>query len=844
MTGISCVDDDTSANVGHPFDLEHGQSVTCTITNNDDPGSLTLLKAVDSQNGGQANDTDWTLAADGAVSISGAEGNACRSYIGCGSRRRLRPLREWWSRAGWIQSGDWNCFGQTMVDGDTVTVGLGEDVTCEVTNTDIAPQLTLIKDVQNNNGGNADTNDFTLTAAGPTTISGVTGHSDVTDAEVPSGQYDLSEEGPLGYVQVGQWVCVGGNQVDGDTIDLGPGDIATCTVTNQDVAPELTVVKEVINDFGGTATPADFQLRVNGSAVDQNTSVPGIVANTEYTVSEDQIEGYEMTGIACVDDDTAEAVAHPVTLGEGQAVTCTVTNQDLQPELIVVKEAINDDGGSAEVSDFALYVNGEAATSGASHPGIDSNTEYTVTEDQLPGYFQVGDVACVDNDTQEAVAHPVTLVGGQSVTCTITNNDQPPGLIVIKEVINQFGGDAIAGDFQLYVNGEAANQGEPLDVESNTEYTITEDQLDGYELIGIACEDIDGAVAHPVTLAEGQSVTCTVTNTDIAPELIVVKEVINDDGGDASPDDFELFVNGEAATSGASHPGIESNTEYTVTENQLEGYFQVGDVVCVDNDTQESVAHPVTLDEGQSVTCTITNDDAAPGLIVIKEVINDDGGDAVPSDFQLRVNGEAVNQGEALDVDSNTEYTVSEDTLDGYTQVGLECVFTGTTDVVAHPVTLAEGESVTCTITNDDDPADLTLVKEVINDDNGVAVPSDFQLTLNGLAAPQDVQIEVDSNTVYTVGEQALQGYIQEGVTECVDNDTGEALAHPITLNPGQSATCVVTNNDIPDEVLPIEILPFTGAFSRELGLFAIAVMLLGILLVATSREEEEGLGG
>ena len=657
--------------------------------------------------------------------------------------------------------------------------------------------------------------------------------------ELNEGSYDLAETVVPAPYSFDRIECSG--DMDPSDIQIDTSTSVTCTIYNE--APSLIVTKVVDNDFGGQAVASDFQLYVNGSPVDQDTPVPGIVANTEYTVTEDQLDGYELVGIACVDDDTAEAVAHPVTLDEGQAVTCTVTNQDLQPELIVVKEVINDDGGSAEVADFALYVNGEAATSGASHPGIDSNTEYTVTEDQLPGYFQVGDVACVDNDTQEAVTHPVTLLGGQSVTCTITNNDQPPGLIVIKEVINQFGGDAIASDFQLYVNGEAANQGEPLNVESNTEYTITEDQLDGYALVGIACEDIDGAVAHPVTLAEGQSVTCTVTNTDLAPELILIKNVINDDGGQAEAADFQLYLNGEVANQGESLE-VDSNTEYTITEDQLEGYFQVDDVVCVDNDTQESVAHPVTLAEGQSVTCTITNDDAAPGLIVIKEVVNDDGGTAVASDFQLRVNGDAVDQGVALDVDANTEYTVSEDQLQGYTQVSLECVTTGTTDVVAHPVTLAEGESVTCTITNDDDPADLTLVKEVINDDNGVAVPSDFQLTLNGLAAPQDVAMEVDSNTEYTVGEQALQGYVQEGVTECVDNDTSEALAHPITLSPGQSATCVVTNNDIPDEVLPIEILPFTGAFSLEMGLFAIAVMLLGILLVATSREEEEGLGG
>ena len=34
---------------------------------------------------------------------------------------------------------------------------------------------------------------------------------------------------------------------------LPPGGEATCTVTNNDIAPKLIVIKHVINDNGGTA---------------------------------------------------------------------------------------------------------------------------------------------------------------------------------------------------------------------------------------------------------------------------------------------------------------------------------------------------------------------------------------------------------------------------------------------------------------------------------------------------------------------------------------------------------------------------------------------------------------
>lgn len=849
-TGPVCEDDGDGSSVAHPVDLAPGQAVTCTITNNDNPGTLTLLKDVVPQHGGSAADTAWTLAANGPTPISGSEGDSevTNAEVDAGKY----DLSETGGPFGWEQTGNWNCRGANMDDGDTVNVGLAESVTCEVTNTDIAPLLTLVKDLQNPHGGNATIADFLLHADGPVNIFGTSGQPAVTNAPVNSGSYDLSEEGPTGYVQVGDWVCLGGDQTDADTVKLGPGEEATCTITNRDQQPELIVIKDVENNHGGNAAAGEFQLYVNGVPVNQNSPVNGIVANTVYTVSEDLVDGYVQKGsAACVDNHTQQAVSHPVTLSEGQSVTCTITNEDIAPGLSVIKDVDNFHGGDAVDGDFQLYVNGSPKSQNV-NLDVDSNVQYTVTEDLVDGYAQFGDVVCVDDDTQQAIAHPVTLAEGQSVTCTITNRDIAPELKLIKIVENNHGGNATAGDFQLRLNGDPMAQNIFLDADSNKLYTVTEDLIDGYVQKGsVACVDNDTrqAVSHPVTLAEGQSVTCTITNEDIAPELIVTKIVINDDGGNAVAGDFQLYVNASTATQNTVLDVL-SNTEYSVTEDQLAGYFQVGDVVCVDNDTQQAVDHPVTLAEGQSVTCTITNDDFAPGLKVIKIVINDDGGNAQPSDFQLYVNGGPVDQDVALDVSANVEHTVTEDQLPGYTQVGdVSCVDNDTQEAVAHPVTLSEGQSVTCTITNDDDAPALILIKEVINDDGDTAEPADFQLRLNGSPADQGVVLEVDSNVEYTVTEDLVEGYLREGDVSCVDNSSQQSVAHPVTLGEGQSVTCTITNNDIPEEILPeeilpVEILPFTGVFAEDLFRLGAGLALLGLLMLMLSgaRREQERL--
>lgn len=103
-------------------------------------------------------------------------------------------------------------------------------------------KLTLQKDVTNDDDGTKEDTDFTLTATGPETVSGVEGDVAITDASVDAGDYVLSEEDVDDYTLTAL-ACTnatsGGTDVSSvsttnTTVTLAPNDDVTCTFTNDD----------------------------------------------------------------------------------------------------------------------------------------------------------------------------------------------------------------------------------------------------------------------------------------------------------------------------------------------------------------------------------------------------------------------------------------------------------------------------------------------------------------------------------------------------------------------------------------------------------------------------------
>lgn len=687
-------------------------------------------------------------------------------------------------------AGAWNCGGATMPDATHVTVPLGANITCTITNDDNAPSLTLLKDVNNNHGGTALNTAWTLTATGtlgsPTNLSGTT---PVTSGiTFKADTYTLAENsGPSGYT-ASDWVCLGGTQGDATHITVALGQSATCTITNSDVAPTLKLVKDVTNDNGGSAVAGDWTLAATGSGgfsdAGDSTTFHDVTAGIKYALSESGPAGYDAGTWSCVG---GTQDGSNITLDLAQNVTCTITNNDQAPHLIVIKHVDNGNTGATTTADaFTMTINGVTATggnsfAGAEDPGTDKTLttigSYNVTESGPSGYTESDSADCKG-----------TIALGETKTCTITNTAIAPQLKLVKTVINDNGGTKVVSDFPLFVDGNGVTSG-VFNPETIGAHTATETSAPEY---AASVWGTDCATDGTVSLALGDKKTCTITNDDKAPALHLRKTITNDNGGGNAATDWTLTATGtlqsptnlSGSTPVDSASGFQADT-YTLGESGPTGYT-AGSWSCTGDVTNTGTS--ITLGLGQSATCTINNDDTPAHLIVIKHVVNDNGGSATASAFTTTISGVTTAVPTAAGADSpgvdNVLTTVGSYSVDEGTHTGYDkTLSTGCSG------TIALGETKTCTITNDDQQAYITVVKTVNNDHGGSAAPDDFKLTLEGDAVSSGVAVPVNPGT-YTAAETQLSGYTFNGFGgDCDSNgDTTVAL--------GESKTCTLTNSD------------------------------------------------
>ncbi|HET8777380.1 MAG TPA: isopeptide-forming domain-containing fimbrial protein [Candidatus Limnocylindria bacterium] len=436
------------------------------------------------------------------------------------------------------------------------------------------------------------------------------------------------------------------------SLDIGANATVRCTITNTRDTGTLTVTKVVKNDDGGTAVCSAFGFKVNGGATipfeGDCTNVLTLPTGT-YSVSEPAVAGYTATYDACTE----------LQVSEGGNVTCTITNDDQPGTLIVTKEIVTDDGGASTCADFSFAVNGGnpvAFESDCSNSMTVDAGSYSVVEADSDGYQ-----ASYANCSQIAVPN------GGSATCTITNDDEPGTLTVVKEII---GGDLGCDDFSF-----AANGGNPTNFEadcSNTmtvpagSYSVVETAVSGWTTTYDNCSRI--------AIPNGGSAICTITNTRNTGTVEVVKHLATD-GDDGL---FDLLVDGSVAKADAGdgdstgsltlETGTHSVGEAAGTGTSLADY--AGEIECRADGGQGGVIASATgtgplefnVTKGADVLCVITN--TRVEVSIHKKSDHGDNGTVLPKDtikFSLEV---TVNNGSATNV------VVTDELPDGLTYVG------------------------------------------------------------------------------------------------------------------------------------------------------------------------------
>jgi hypothetical protein len=217
--------------------------------------------------------------------------------------------------------------------------------------------------------------------------------------------------------------------------------------------------------------------------------------------------------------------------------------------------------------------------------------------------------------------------------CAPGQPPQPANLIVIKEVVNDNGGTASAGDFIISVDDDGTNPadfpgagapGTTVQVDPGP-YTVTESGPSGYA--ATPSPDCVG------TIAAGETKTCTITNNDLPPgqlpgEITIIKDTVPDGGQDfaftTGPglSAFSLDDDSDPALSNTIvFPNLLPNTVYTVTEVQVSGW---GQSVACNNTDQDTTASggvaTIDLDPGEEITCTFTNTSLAGAMSLDKTV--------------------------------------------------------------------------------------------------------------------------------------------------------------------------------------------------------------------------------
>jgi hypothetical protein len=850
-----------------------GHTLDCTVTNIRD-ATLTVVKQVV----GTTTPSPFTfILSDGSErTVLAAEGSPGSTTF-ANLAPRTYTLQEFAPGKDWTP-GDFVCTfaggSPAPITGPSTGVNVplaaGASATCVITNT---RNGNIIIEKQTDPPGADEAFGVGLYLNGITqTVWALKDGGVVDTGPLPPDTYVLRERVPLGWRQLSFTCTPSGDPAAG--IVVAPGTTTSCIIVNQKLG-KVTVQKiartELLSqrlnavsfDFSGTL--GAFSVRtVLGFGEEIFTDViPGPIT----IVEEPPPAGWEFVSVVCRDDATRVVVGSGAdfTLAPGQSVTCLFRNQLRIPKIELVKEVTAaTDTRCANAVDAKTVAVGEAVVYcfEVRNTGNVTLTGPILLNDPILGIVDlpVTPVPLAVGDSRLVTATAIYASVGVTIN-TASVIDQPTQVtdtdaatvsvadigLLVRKLVGPVGGphtNSAVGD-PLTVD-----VGDPLEwvieVENPNAVPIVvawppDDLLNGSPL-AVVCQS-GGPSAPSFTLPAGGTASCVLQPSFTAspglsindvivsacrediptictdgadsaayttrPRLTVTKVVVNNYGGTAVANDFELFVI-SGTTSVPAQSGVIQSLDagdWTVAERPVPGYelTEIGGDCNADG--------YVTLENGIDSSCTLTNTDLPAELTVLKVVEGPVPVERILTTFGIVVNGQLEGQisppgggvGPVL-VSAGTS-VVSELIVpnpDDYL-----VTFGGDCDAQGN-VTVTIGDSALCIITNTV-RARIAIEKVTQPENTGsFSFATSWQQPPVVVTPPNKVVSPPLDPGTYSISEIAQTGWILDGA-KCSNRDLPDA----VTVQPGDRVTCSFANTQQGRIIIRKQVTDnrFTGTF-------------------------------
>ncbi len=578
-------------------DILPGQHVTCTFENAL-PGTVSLTKSTIGGDG----EFEFTFEDEGALielfTLITDGGSASTEFTG------IEPgvytftetdLPERWELTDLYCTQIDAKGNETTITGDlelgTVTFELafGDTIGCLFENT--RDGEIVVRKVTVPSGSNQL---FEFVGPEDSALNTLLGDGDEASDHFQPGSYTISEVVPEGWANPtincdggvassSQWIdgsaLEQAQPVIGETVNLAAGETVICTFTNTQLS-SIAVVKQTIPE--GSPQLFEFTGDLSGTIGDGEMIMEIDVPAGIYTSTELVPDGWALDAIECEGTDPANVTlidggdGVSVALGEGENVTCTFTNRELEPGIeltktdggIIVGQGLPlvytlnySNTGELDLTDVVITetvpenTTFDAAGSTAGWTCADGSEAGTICElsiDDLAtgasGSVEfgliVGELWAPDPETglcgpppeSPQVDNTASIVGtsvngdaddeDSDTTPVTVDCDDVTGLLTIEKVVSSgdqmqtfefTGSDATDGfDSFSLAHGESQSFSLP-----GGTYSVSESVPDGWALESTECTG-DNTIDN-IELGPQGNVTCTFTNRELEPGISIVK---------------------------------------------------------------------------------------------------------------------------------------------------------------------------------------------------------------------------------------------------------------------------------------------------------------------------------